>query len=224
MKIKKQSTNKLLKIIPILMIVCGIGLLAIYAYYHFTGVEVVPLPKVAPENAVVDEKDVTEDQKQEHQVPAKDPRYLSIDGLGIKKARILNVGLKDGSQIDSPAGIFDVGWFNQSARQGEKTNQAIVLDGHNGGPTRNGVFKFLPDLEQGSEIVIERGDGKISKYRVVENYQKKTSEIDQQMMSALNQARDDKETLTIISCSGRWIPAQETYDHRVIVRATLKDN
>ncbi len=224
MKINRKQRFGLVNFIATLLIVVGVGMLGVYIYYHYTGIEIVKLPKAEPENPSVNEKDVTEEQKTEHTVPAKDPRYLSVSRLGIKNARIINVGLINGNQIDSPVSIFDVGWFNGSARQGDSGQQSIMLNGHNGGPTRDGVFKHLPDLTNGDLMVIERGDGQISTYRVAEKYELKLGDVTDEEMQKANRTVDSQETITIISCSGRWIPAQQTYDHRTFVRAVLTDN
>ena len=97
---------------------------------------------VEPE--AVDETEVTVEARAEYYVAADRPRYLSIEKLGIKNARVLEMGIKQNGELATPANIFDVGWYNASGKPGE--GRTIVIDGHNGGPNVVGVFKYLDQL------------------------------------------------------------------------------
>ena len=97
----------------------------------------------------------------------------------------------------------------------------MLIDGHNGGPTMYGVFKQLPSLVQGDIIVIERGDGMLFHYAVVENREIALEESDNYMATALTSPQAGKESLTLISCSGEWSQSRYTYLSRQFVRALL---
>lgn len=190
-----------------------------YKYYH----ELEGSPRAAAtsvsSSSDLDETPVTEDQIREHIVPADHPRYLSIEKLGVKNARVLSEGLKQNGELDTPLGIFDVGWYNASGTPG--AGKPILMDGHNGGPNVVGVFKYLNQLYSGDKIVIERGDGEKFTYEVVENKEIPLDESDDYMGVALSSPVQGKESLSLISCTGEWSQTRNTYLSRQFVRAVL---
>ena len=175
----------------------------------------------APVNTAedVNEEDITEKDKQSWRVAADRPRFLSIDKLGIDRARVLEIGVNNESRLQTPASIFDVGWYRTSGKPGQ--GNVMLLDGHNGGPTKEGVFKHLPELVAGDIIVIERGDGKFFRYQVVENEEVPLNEADSKMDKMLKPVVPGKEGLSIITCTGAWSQVQQTYLSRQFLRATL---
>ena len=190
-----------------------------YKYYH----ELEGSPRATATNVAgneeLDETPVTEEQIREHVVPASHPRYLSIEKLGVKNARVLSEGLKQNGELDTPLGIFDVGWYNASGTPG--SGRPILMDGHNGGPNVVGVFKYLNQLYTGDKIVVERGDGEKFTYEVVENKEIPLDESDDYMGVALSSPVQGKESLTLISCTGEWSQTRNTYLSRQFVRAVL---
>ncbi len=167
----------------------------------------------------LDETEVTEEQKYEYIVPADQPRYLTIDKLGIKNARILSMGINALGELATPMNIFDVGWYNQSGKPG--AGGVLVIDGHNGGPNIEGVFKHIDQLYDGDLIVVERGDGELFTYKVVENKAVHLSEADAYMRVAFTSPIIGTEALTLISCTGEWSQVQGTYLSRQFTRAIL---
>ena len=147
------------------------------------------------------------------------PRYLSIEKLGISNARILQVGIKASGELGTPSNIFDVGWYTASGKPG--AGKTLLLDGHNGGPHVHGVFKDLPSLVIGDVIIIERGDGVVFKYEVVENKAVSLSESNKYMIEAARSPEKGKESVTLITCTGEWSDQQQTYLSRQFTRATL---
>lgn len=175
----------------------------------------------APANTAedVNEEDVTEQDKQSWRVSADKPRFLSVDKLGIDRARIIEIGINNEGRLQTPASIFDVGWYRNSGKPGQ--NKVMLLDGHNGGPTKEGVFKRLPELVAGDIITIERGDGKFFRYSVVENEEVPLSEADAKMSKMMKSAVPDREGISIITCTGAWSQVQQTYLSRQFLRAIL---
>ena len=168
----------------------------------------------------LEEKVPTEEEVKEYTVAADRPRYLSIEKLGISNARVLAMGVNAKGALNTPANIVDVGWYNASGKPGQ--GRVMIIDGHNGGPHMYGVFKKLPDLVEGDIIKIERGDGAVFKYSVVENTTVSIDEADKYMNTlAKKPAISDKEGLTLISCTGEWSQKQKTYLSRQFVRAVL---
>ena len=155
----------------------------------------------------------------EYRVAADRPRYLSIDKLDIHNARVLPMGVNDKGELSTPNNIFDVGWYYNSGKPGK--GGTLLIDGHNGGPHVQGVFKALPALSEGDIIVIERGDGAKFKYSVVENRAVALSEANDYMATAIRTPTAGRESLTLISCAGEWSDQQKTYMSRQFVRAIL---
>lgn len=159
----------------------------------------------------------TEQEVTEYTVAADRPRYLSIERLGIKNARVLPMGINEAGELSTPNNIFDVGWYYSSGKPG--SGGTLLIDGHNGGPHVQGVFKDLPSLGEGDIITIERGDGEIFRYSVVENKSIPLSNSNDYMATAMKSPMPGKESITLISCTGEWSQAQSTYLSRQFTRA-----
>lgn len=179
----------------------------------------VPLPSVVTADPSVDETPVPKEKVDSYTVPANNPRYISIPTLDIEKVRVMNLGLINGKQLDAPKNINDVGWYNSSAMPGDGVG-AVLIDGHNGGITRDGVFAKLYTLKVGDEIMIERGDGEKLTYRVAENESMTLDEANKTGMKKLQySAEPDKEGLSLITCDGNWVPKDQVFDRRIMLRA-----
>lgn len=171
-----------------------------------------------PQEELIEEKP-TEEEVKAYTVPADHPKYLTVEKLGVYNARIISVGVNQKNQLGTPNNIFDVGWYDSSAKPGMEGT--MLIDGHNGGPHVHGVFKDLPDLEVGDVIKIERGDGLVYNYRVVENKAVALDQADKYMVTAMRSPEKGKQSLTLISCTGEWSQQQGTYLSRQFTRAVL---
>ncbi len=174
---------------------------------------------VEPEE--VDETEVTEEQRVEYNVPAGNPRYLSIPKLGIYNSRVIRVSKRGDGRLGTPTNIFDVGWYDGSSKPGQ--GGTIIIDGHNGGPNIEGVFKHIDTLVVGDVIEIAVGGSDvIYKYRVEENVEVKLENADKYMnKEARRSPVEGKESITLITCIGEWSEQQQTYLSRQFVRAVL---
>lgn len=162
----------------------------------------------------------TEKEVKEYTVPAGNPRYLTIEKFGRYNARIVPVGVKgENNELAAPNNIYDVGWYEKSGKPGD--GKTMIFDGHRGGPTeQNGIFNKLETLAIGETIEIERGDGKIFQYEIVENktYPSNSADI---MLDAKKSPVEGKESISIITCVGGWDLNNQTYDSRQLVRAVF---
>lgn len=202
----------------IFFFLCGATMWYGYRFYIAGELPPVPIP-VATARTDVEETPVAPEKKQEHTVSPLHPRFISIPSLGISNARVLGVGVRANGEVDTPHNIHDTGWYTKSSLPGEDFG-AVLIDGHNGGPTKGGVFEHLPKLQVGSTIVIERGDGRKITYVIKENTTISLEDMNNGGMDkAAKSFSSGMQGLSLISCTGKWIPAQETYDHRVVVRA-----
>lgn len=173
------------------------------------------------EDTELDETVPTEQEIKDYVVAADKPRYLTVEKIDVKNARILPMGVNASGELATPVSIFDVGWYDGSGKPGQ--GGTMVIDGHNGGPHVHGVFKNLPDLAKGDIIKVERGDGKVFEYKVVENVTVPLAESDAYMATALKSPEKGKESVTLISCTGEWSQSRKTYLSRQFTRAVLVD-
>jgi LPXTG-site transpeptidase (sortase) family protein len=193
-----------------------------FGYKWFTTGEeppIVPLPAAALADPSVDESKVTQTAINSYTVPADHPRYISIPALSVDKARVQTVGLTKDNTLDTPKNISDTAWYNKSALPGSGYG-SVLIDGHNGGISRDGVFAKLNTLKKGDEITIERGDGKKITYSVVENKTESLQDANTTGMKRLmTPYTSGQEGLGLITCAGNWVPRDKVFDKRVLIRA-----
>ena len=198
---------------------------AAYAYFgvrwYSTG-ELSPLPlPVAAADSSIDEKPVTDKELQSHTVPATHPRYIEIPKLGIAQARVTRVGVTATNMLDVPKNLDDAGWYAKSSTPGTGAG-VVMIDGHNGGVTRNGVFAKLDTLTRGDQVSLERGDGKRFTYEIQDVRDMPLDWVNKEGMKEMMRSIDpQKEGLSLITCSGKWVPKDKVFDRRVLVRATI---
>lgn len=193
-----------------------------YGYqWYVTGDQppVVPLPASALADPTVDESRVTINDIQNYTVPGDYPRYISIPALNVSNARVQVVGLTKNAILDTPKNISDTAWYDKSARPGQGYG-AVLINGHNGGISRDGIFANLASLVKDDEIIVERGDGKKITYVVKENRTETLAEANATGMKRLMLPLDpSREGLSLITCAGKWIPRDKVFDMRIMIRA-----
>ena len=168
----------------------------------------------------VDETEFTEQQIAEYTVAPDRPRYLTISRIGVEKARVISVGVRANGELGTPNNIFDAGWYDGSSKPGQ--GGTLIIDGHNGGPTKVGIFKYLPSVRVGDHITIERGDGAVFNYVVKENITVSLDEANAYMATAGESPEPGKESVTLITCTGDWSEMRQTYLSRQFLRAVLE--
>lgn len=218
---KSKKSRKIILLVISLLIIVVSATLALLAIKHVEDTYVDDKPTILNDPRLERDEVLPEG---DWSVAADEPRYLSIDKLGISNARVVSVGIKDGTynQLDDPQNIHNVGWYNKSTKPGygTSTNTAGLYDGHNTGYAADGVFVNLGKLALGDLIKVERGDGEIFYFEVREVEMPLLEDIDMAKMS--RNVEDGKEGLNIISCGGEWDGARNTYTHRVTARASLQ--
>lgn len=147
-------------------------------------------------------------------VAADQPRALYIQKLGIA-ARIKPMDTTTDGSIQTPKNIYDAGWYTRSAKPGEPG--ATFIDGHASGASRQGLMAYLDTLKNGDTIEIEKGSAEKLKYKVVHVETVPLDAVD--MQKALSVYGGAEKSLTIMTCTGTWIPEKLTYDKRAIVYA-----
>ena len=159
-----------------------------------------------------DETPVVTDTLSSYKVPADEPRILKIDTLGIN-ARVRSMGVNSIGAIQAPVNIYDSGWYSGSSKPG--AYGAMFIDGHASGATRQGLFAYLDKLQNGNIVSIEKGDGEVLNYKVVHVETVSKDGVD--MNKVLHTYGGAQEGLNLMTCTGKWIASEKTYDNRVVV-------
>ena len=220
----KHSKKKSRQVVVVALSVCWlllIGYTGFYLYVNF--IQTKDISSSSSQTVAsheVDETEVTQEKKDDYQVPNPSfPRYLSIPSLKISNARVVQiVTIKDTGKLDSPKSIYDAGCYTKSGLPGAGKG-AVLIDGHNGGPTKGGIFENLGRLSKGSEIIIERGDGQRITYQVADNREMSVEDINNEsnplgMKTMLNSMDPKKEGLNMITCVGDWDYSKNTFNKR----------
>ena len=226
MSLKIKGWRKIIKwagwsVVVILLLVFLIRVASFENYYYNEneGSERAVTISTNEETEELIEEEPTKTEIAEYTVAPDRPRYLSIEKLGIKNSRVLPMGVKSSGELDTPRNVYDVGWYEGSGKPGQ--GGTMIIDGHNGGPHVLGVFKNTPKLKSGDIITIERGDGVVYRYAVVENNEIPLSEANDYMVTAKKSPEPGKESVTLITCTGEWSQQQGTYLSRQFTRAIL---
>jgi LPXTG-site transpeptidase (sortase) family protein len=187
-----------------------------YAFYVKYQAEHQPPAKPVAAKASVDGTKKTPEQKLSYDVPGNHPKNLVIDSLGIG-ANVLPMGILADGALDAPKTAWDVGWYNQSALPGSGEG-ALLIDGHvNDALNTPGVFFDINSLKLGDSMKIERGDGTMYTYQVVQTDQKPIEQVD--MAKMMRSITPGKEGLNLITCGGAYDSSRETYKDRILVYA-----
>lgn len=230
---EKGKRRWLVGIVALVLVIAGGITAAVCLWEHEapadTVQEVEPEPEPEPEpegpaegnEPLVPEAEI-EDWSAYTVAPNK-PRFLTIPAIGLYNIPIIEVGVTNAGAMGAPTSSRIVGWYYRSAYPGRVGKWATVIDGH-GGALGDGIFKELPSLVAGNEIVIEMGDGRKFTYVVSEMvFKEKGSAADAYMKVADRPVNAETPTLTLITCTGAWIRAEQTYTQRLFVRAVLKE-
>lgn len=170
----------------------------------------------------VDTTEPSETQIDEYHVAADKPRYLTIRSVGIYNARVVEVGIKANGEMGTPINVYDVGWYTGSALPGQAGTS--IINAH-GGDLGIGIFRYLPRINIGDQIIIEMGDETTKYiYNVVDIvYKSIGNEANEYMPTAFASPEPGKSSLTLITCTGDWLQTQNTYSQRLFVRAVLQE-
>jgi peptidoglycan hydrolase-like protein with peptidoglycan-binding domain len=143
------------------------------------------------------------------------PMRLVIPKLSID-AGFQNTGVKSDGTMEVPSNIYDVGWFTDSARPGEKG--VAIVTGHvaqirGGVVVKPGVFSDLSDLNPGNELTILDDKKKTITFvvRMVRSYDPAADATD------VFTANDNGAHLNLITCEGSWNASRLSYTERLVV-------
>ena len=162
-------------------------------------------------------KKISSNEFSSYTVPANNPRYIFIPSINVK-AIVRPLGLTNNNQIQSPANVYDAGWFNKSSLPGK--SGAMLIDGHISSWTSKGIFYNLKLLKNGQTIIVEEGNGIKINYKVIQSKTYNASSVD--MQALLNPVNPNKPGLNLITCTGNVIKGTSEFNKRLVISAELE--
>ena len=144
------------------------------------------------------------------------PVRLVVPTLAIDAA-VQRVGITKKGSMGVPSNFTDVAWYRDGVTPGQYGS--AVIDGHvDNGLGLSGVFKHLPDLAVGDSVYVVTVTGKRLHFVVdavkVYSYEDVPADVF---------AQSDVSRLNLITCEGKWVPKDRTYDHRLVVFTSLRE-
>jgi sortase A len=166
-----------------------------------------PAPTSAPDAEVAPEPEPVQ--------PAPEPPLPPTDRIAIPRialdAKVIDVGLRQGGEMDTAA--YAAGRLSFSAQAGEAGN--AVIAGHN--DIDGEVFRRLPELRPGDDLLLYRGDTVYRYVVVVRTIVRESGASPQQRYeNARWMEPTEGPTTTLISCYPYRVDT-----HRVIVHAVM---
>ena len=140
------------------------------------------------------------------------PTSISIEGIGVAGAPVIDVGVEENGDMEIP-GADSVGWYRFNPTPGEPGS--AVLAAHisfNGEP---GVFRYLDDVEIGERVVVTFDDGTSTEFEIVELAQYDKDELPDDRVFA----KDGDPVLTLITCGGDFNRSLRSYEDNVVAYA-----
>lgn len=159
------------------------------------------------------------DDSEETPEPAADPapERLLVPGLGLDEP-LIELGLLDDGTLEAPARPDDVGWFAGGSRPGQPG--PTVIAAHVDGPDGPAVFYDLPTMVPGDQIEVAVEGGERVRYvvRDVADHPK------DDFPTAAVFGATPRDELRLVTCTGPWDPAEESYtDNRVVYAEAVED-
>jgi sortase (surface protein transpeptidase) len=137
---------------------------------------------------------------------------LAIGDIGVE-ATVERYGLDRFGRLDVPQDRVTVGWHPAySAMPGDGGATFLAAHYEYGGAP--GIFFELRSLEPGETFWLETDAGEVHEYVITSAIDYELGDID---MGALLRGREGMESVTLMTCSGRFVDG--TYDYRTVVLA-----
>lgn len=208
--------NRNKKLSVVYLLIFFVMLFAVYQYYIFKKpVESSPNSVVTISTDKPDESKKNADEYNWQGAP-EDPKKIVIEKLNVD-SYVQKMGVDQNMQIAVPSNIHLAGWFVDSVQPGK--NGLSIIAGHVSGPTQDGVFKQLNQLEKGDSFKVELGNGKILNYKVIDNTDVKVEDSANILFS---QDPNVKSQVNLITCGGEFDKSQDQYQNRIIVSGELQ--
>lgn len=150
--------------------------------------------------------------------PVEDPSWptqLLIPSLKLDTS-VQWTGITKRGTMAVPLSYNEAGWYRYGTVPGARGS--AVMAGHvDGGGGFPAVFNSLKNLRGGEIVEVINAGGETLRFRVetVETYPR-DSVPTERLFADTNTAR-----LNLITCTGEWVPEEETYADRLVVYAVL---
>lgn len=226
---KRQHKRHFMSFVVGLVIIAALAVIS-WAFWDFLPVvKSISIPFISNNQAkksdttvvkpasTLDENKPSAGEVEVYQAAVDAPRLLRIPKLDVE-ARVKRVGTSLTGEPIAPSNIYDVGWYDESAKPGQ--NGAMLINGHMSGSTKNGVFHDLTDLAAGDQIEIERGDHSVVTYVVTKVQTYGGEQID--MDTVLQSIQPDKNGLNLLTSAANYDGSISRSGKRVIVFAVQK--
>ena len=140
------------------------------------------------------------------------PTSITIEGIGIIAAPVVDVGVEDNGDMEIP-GADGVGWYRFNATPGEPGS--AVLAAHISFDGQPGVFRYLDEASVGDRVVIQFDDGTTSEFEIIELAQYDKQELPTDRVFA----KTGDPVLTLITCGGDFNRSLRSYEDNVVAYA-----
>ena len=140
------------------------------------------------------------------------PISISIEGIGVAGAPVIDVGVEENGDMEIP-GADSVGWYRFNPTPGEPGSSVLAAHiSYNGEP---GVFRYLDDVEIGERVVVTFDDGTSTEFEIIELAQYDKQELPDDRVFA----KDGDPVLTLITCGGDFNRSLRSYEDNVVAYA-----
>ena len=141
------------------------------------------------------------------------PARLLIPAISVN-AKVQHVGLTKSGAMGIPSNFVDVAWYKYGTIPGE--DGSAVIAGHvDNALGLSGVFKRLKDLKQGDIVTVVDKEGKKVTFTITSVVRYKYNEAPTEEIFNSK----GKTYLRLITCGGKWLRSEKTYDERIVVTA-----
>lgn len=141
------------------------------------------------------------------------PVRIKVPSIGVD-AKVISVGKKADGTMGTPENFKEVAWYSLGAKPGEAGNAAFA--GHvNNALTQAGVFSNLSKVDIGDYITLSDAQGKTLVYVVSAKNEYPADEAPAAEIFRTN----GPSKIVLITCEGEWVPAERTFEKRLVVEA-----
>lgn len=130
---------------------------------------------------------------------------------------IQNVGLTADGDMGVPTSADEAGWYKYGPKPGEKGNSVIAGHVDTGKGSKAGIFWDLDKLRPGDSIFVVNQEDQTLHFKVTSkaSYTPENAPLEKIFGS------NEKSSLNLITCEGRWDSSTRSYSHRLVVFTEL---
>lgn len=139
------------------------------------------------------------------------PVRLSVAGVGVRDAPVIEVGVDDKGELAVP-GVREVGWYRFAARPGDAGSS--VLAAHIAFDGVDGVFRRLADVRDGATVSVAFEDGAVREFAVSAVQRIDKDELPPSLFSTTGPSQ-----LVLITCGGAFDNVRRSYEDNIVVIA-----